>query len=61
MPSILKARNLGKKYGDFTAVNGISFEIKEGEIFSLLGFAAVFSVIGIWRFKYESQRTKNKT
>lgn len=37
MSSILEARNLVKKYGDFTAVNGISFEIKEGEIFSLLG------------------------
>lgn len=37
MPSILEARNLVKKYGDFTAVNGISFEIKEGEIFNLLG------------------------
>jgi len=37
MPSILEARNLVKKYGDFTAVNGISFEIKAGEIFSLLG------------------------
>ena len=37
MPSILEAKNLVKKYGDFTAVDGISFEIKEGEIFSLLG------------------------
>ena len=37
MPSMLEARNLVKKYGDFTAVNGISFEIKAGEIFSLLG------------------------
>jgi ABC-2 type transport system ATP-binding protein len=37
MSSILEARNLVKKYGDFTAVNRISFEIKEGEIFSLLG------------------------
>jgi len=37
MPSILEARNLVKKYGEFTAVNGISFEITEGEIFSLLG------------------------
>ena len=37
MPFILEARNLVKKYGDFTAVNGISFEIKAGEIFSLLG------------------------
>ena len=37
MPSILEARNLVKKYGDFTAVKGISFDIREGEIFSLLG------------------------
>ena len=38
MPSpILKVNNLVKKYGDFAAVNGISFDIKEGEIFSLLG------------------------
>ena len=28
--------NLSKKYGDFTAVNGISFSIKQGELFSLL-------------------------
>ena len=37
MPSILEARKLVKKYGDFTAVYGITFEIKEGEIFGLLG------------------------
>src|SRR5258705_413380 len=37
MASILEVQNLNKKYGDFTAVNGISFNIKEGEIFSLLG------------------------
>src|SRR5512147_2521414 len=37
MPSILEAKNLVKKYGDFVAVNGISFDIREGEIFSLLG------------------------
>ena len=37
MPAILEVQNLFKKYGDFTAVKGISFEIKEGEIFSLLG------------------------
>jgi len=36
-PSILEVQNLVKQYGDFTAVKGISFEIKEGEIFSLLG------------------------
>jgi ABC-2 type transport system ATP-binding protein len=37
MPSILEVQNLSKKYGDFTAVRGISFNIEEGEIFSLLG------------------------
>jgi ABC-2 type transport system ATP-binding protein len=26
-----------KKYGDFTAVNGISFDVEEGEVFGLLG------------------------
>ncbi len=37
MPPILEVQNLVKKFGDFTAVKGISFDIKEGEIFSLLG------------------------
>ena len=37
MPPILEVNNLVKKYGDFTAVKGISFDIQEGEIFSLLG------------------------
>ncbi len=37
MKAILEVNKLVKKYGDFTAVNGISFEIMEGEIFSLLG------------------------
>jgi linearmycin/streptolysin S transport system ATP-binding protein len=37
MTTILEVKNLVKKYGDFTAVNGISFDIKEAEIFSLLG------------------------
>src|ERR1700749_2165123 len=35
--SIITVKNLVKKYGDFTAVNGISFEVYEGEIFGLLG------------------------
>src|ERR1700712_1713633 len=34
---IITVQNLVKKYGDFTAVNGISFEVFEGEIFGLLG------------------------
>jgi len=37
MSPILEVHDLVKKYGDFTAVKGISFDIKEGEIFSLLG------------------------
>jgi len=37
MPPILEVFNLVKKFGDFTAVDGISFDIQEGEVFSLLG------------------------
>jgi len=37
MPTILEAKNLVKKCGDFAAVDGITFDIQEGEIFSLLG------------------------
>lgn len=35
--SIISVRNLVKKYNDFTAVKGISFEVQEGQIFGLLG------------------------
>lgn len=34
---MLKVENVTKYYGDFRAVNNLSFEIKEGEIFGLLG------------------------
>jgi ABC-2 type transport system ATP-binding protein len=37
MTAILEVHNLVKKYAAFTAVNGISFDLREGEIFSLLG------------------------
>ena len=37
MSAILHVQNLVKNYGDFKAVNGVSFDIEEGEIFSLLG------------------------
>ena len=40
MPNILEVQNLVKHYGDFQAVKGVSFSIKEGEIFSLLGSRA---------------------
>jgi ABC-2 type transport system ATP-binding protein len=34
---IVTVTNLSKRYGDFTAVNGISFSIRRGEIFGFLG------------------------
>lgn len=34
---MIKATNLTKKFGDFTAVDGISFEIKKGEFAAFLG------------------------
>jgi ABC-2 type transport system ATP-binding protein len=37
MPQILEVQNLVKKFGDLTAVDGISFDIQAGEVFSLLG------------------------
>jgi ABC-2 type transport system ATP-binding protein len=35
--ALLKITNLKKKFGDFIAVDGISFSINEGEIFGFLG------------------------
>ena len=35
--TIISVRDLRKKYGDFEAVKGISFEVQKGEIFGLLG------------------------
>jgi ABC-2 type transport system ATP-binding protein len=35
--SIIEARNVIKRFGDITAVNDISFEIEQGEIFAFLG------------------------
>jgi ABC-2 type transport system ATP-binding protein len=37
MPNILEVENLVKKYGEFAAVDGISFNVEEGEVFGLLG------------------------
>ncbi len=34
---IIETKELTKMFGDFTAVNAISFEVKEGEIFGFLG------------------------
>ena len=33
----IKAEELTKRFGDFTAVSGISFEVQKGEIFGFLG------------------------
>jgi ABC-2 type transport system ATP-binding protein len=35
--TIVSVKNLHKSYGDKVAVNGISFEVKKGEIFGILG------------------------
>jgi ABC-2 type transport system ATP-binding protein len=34
---VISVRNLVKKFGDLTAVNDISFEVQQGEIFAFLG------------------------
>lgn len=34
---MIKVDNLVKKYGEFTAVDGVSFEVQKGEIFGFLG------------------------
>jgi len=36
-PDAIEVDHIVKKYGDFTAVNDVSFQVKEGEIFGLLG------------------------
>jgi len=35
--NIIEIKNLTKKFGDFTAVNDITFNVKKGEIFAFLG------------------------
>ena len=37
MSAAIDVRGITKKFGDFTAVNEISFEVADGEIFGLLG------------------------
>lgn len=37
MVHIIEVRNLVKKYGSFTAVKGISFDVEAGEVFGFLG------------------------
>src|SRR5690554_4136461 len=35
--NVIEAEGLTKMFGDFTAVNAITFEVKKGEIFGFLG------------------------
>ncbi len=37
LPDAIEVERIVKKYGDFTAVDNVSFSVKEGEIFGLLG------------------------
>ncbi len=37
MDSIIEVKNLIKKFGDFTAVDDITFDVPKGEIFAFLG------------------------
>ena len=37
MTAIIAVSDLVKKFGEHTAVNGISFEVEKGEVFGLLG------------------------
>src|SRR5690349_23987898 len=35
--SMIRVQNLVKRFGDFTAVDNVSFEVQKGEIFAFLG------------------------
>jgi ABC-2 type transport system ATP-binding protein len=37
VPNAIEVEHIVKKYGDFTAVDDVSFAVKDGEIFGLLG------------------------
>ena len=37
VPDAVEIRNLTKRFGDFTAVDNISFNVRRGEIFGFLG------------------------
>ena len=38
MPPKLDVRDLVKRYGEFEAVRGVSFEVAQSEVFGLLGY-----------------------
>src|SRR5437764_14404687 len=37
MGKAIEVRNIVKRFGNFTAVDGVSFDVAEGEVFGLLG------------------------
>ncbi|PLY06174.1 MAG: ABC transporter ATP-binding protein [Arcobacter sp.] len=37
MQNVLDIQNLKKSFGDYTAVNGVNFQVEEGKFFSILG------------------------
>src|SRR6476619_4925492 len=55
MPTIIRTKNLVKRYGDRTVVNHVSFEVKQGEIVGLLGpngagkTTSFYQVVGLVR------------
>lgn len=55
MENVISAKNLTKKFGTFTAVDSISFDVGKGEIFGFLGAngagktTAMKMLIGIWK------------
>ena len=60
--TIISVKDLHKKYGDFEAVKGISFDVFEGEIFGLLGpngagKSTTLEIIETLRFKTSGQVT----
>lgn len=56
-PNAISIQNLTKKYGELTAVNNLSLEVKEGEFFGFLGpngagkTTTINSVVGLVNFQ----------
>ncbi len=36
-PNVIEVRDLTRRFGELTAVDGISFDVREGEVFAFLG------------------------